>query len=492
MVSVVSSRATPEVGETFDVNITVSDVSNLFAWQAGIQWDPSILQFVSFAWGDFQSLTGGSTGRYDAVIANNVMTWPALESMGRIGTPLTTSTAPVNLLTITFTAIALSSGFSPVKLTDVELRGQSQTDTTAYIPWSDVNQDNRVDIKDLAVTAKCYAKNTYNASADFNDDGVIDITDIAIVSSDFGKNNGSPGWGVTKTIYPIIPTLQDSGVTTTRDVTPPTTTVSLSGTQVVPPWFTGSVQVTLEATDPSGTIVETDYSFDGYAWTKYTVPFVINDEGATTVYYYSTDSAGNVEATKSETVYIDTSAPVITITSPTAQDYLQSGTLAISYDATDVVSGLASVTAALGCDPARIYVDPVTSQGMAGQTFTVNIMVDQVADLYVWCIKMYFDPTILECTNAVLPQDHIFADKQFSFARVIDNDAGILMVGATLLGTEPTFTGSGKLVQVEFKVKSAGSGSSNLEFDTISDETFLLDSNPIQCRSGPCLFFGKY
>ena len=464
---------TAQVGETFDVNIMVSNVENLWAWQAGVQWDENILQVVSFTWGDFrEALAGAYTVRLDPVIGGMAgkTSRPALETaIGFSATPVS-STAPVKLLTITFQAIGLGSG--TVSLTDVALRGQDPTATTSYPRWSDVNGDGKVDVKDVAPTVREWYHG-YNEAVDFNDDDYVDITDIAIVTSDFAKNLWGPNWGVTKTIYPITPTLGSCSVTTTPDTTPPTTTVSLSGTQGVPPWFTGPVTVTLEATDNGGTVAETDYSFDGLAWTTYICSFDITTEGATTVYYNSTDNVGNMELTKSEIIKVDTSAPVITITSPTAQDYPQSETLAISYGATDAISELASVTATLGYDPAGIYVDPSTSTGMVGQTFTVNVTVDQVADLYAWQIKMYFEPTTLECTNVTYPQDHIFADRPFiPVVPIIDNDAGWLMSAAQLVGMD-SFTGSGKLVQIEFRVKIEGS--SDLAFDTI--DTLLLDSN---------------
>jgi hypothetical protein len=39
-------------------------------------------------------------------------------------------------------------------------------------------------------------------------------------------------------------------------------------------------------------------------WARYAGPFTISADGATTVYYYSTDLAGNVEAPKSRTILI--------------------------------------------------------------------------------------------------------------------------------------------------------------------------------------------
>jgi hypothetical protein len=36
-----------KVGDTFVVNLTITDVSNLFAWQFGLQWNPSLLTFTN-------------------------------------------------------------------------------------------------------------------------------------------------------------------------------------------------------------------------------------------------------------------------------------------------------------------------------------------------------------------------------------------------------------------------------------------------------------
>lgn len=36
------------VGDTFDINITITDVAELSGWQSGISWDPSLLDFFAF------------------------------------------------------------------------------------------------------------------------------------------------------------------------------------------------------------------------------------------------------------------------------------------------------------------------------------------------------------------------------------------------------------------------------------------------------------
>lgn len=97
---------------------------------------------------------------------------------------------------------------------------------------------------------------------------------------------------------------------------PPTTTVSLSGTQGTNNWFLSDVTVTLSAIDGQGGpgVSDTQYSLDnGQTWQIYSAPFVLSGSGKHTFLYKSEDLAGNVEAVKSQDVYIDTVSPEATI-----------------------------------------------------------------------------------------------------------------------------------------------------------------------------------
>ncbi|MDP2838135.1 MAG: hypothetical protein Q8O53_02560 [Candidatus Moranbacteria bacterium] len=96
------------------------------------------------------------------------------------------------------------------------------------------------------------------------------------------------------------------------DVTPPTTKLSLSGTQGTNDWYTSDVTVILTAIDnENGSGVEkTEYSIDnGTTWNMYVDPLIIIQEGTTTLQYFSTDKTGNQEAVQTETIQIDKTAP---------------------------------------------------------------------------------------------------------------------------------------------------------------------------------------
>jgi VCBS repeat-containing protein len=98
------------------------------------------------------------------------------------------------------------------------------------------------------------------------------------------------------------------------DITPPTTEILFSGTRGDNGWFISPVVVTLTATDDFS-VASTMYSPDGKNWLPYTGPFTISTDGINTTYYYSIDTAGNRESTKSASIIIDTdiTGPIITI-----------------------------------------------------------------------------------------------------------------------------------------------------------------------------------
>ena len=134
----------------------------------------------------------------------------------------------------------------------------------------------------------------------------------------------------------------------------PTTKISLSGTLGNNGWYVSNVHVALTATDNEGGsgVAKTEYSFDGITWNTYTAPFMVSTEGTTTVYYRSTDEAGNVETTKTEAIKIDKTLPSITIASPQAKDYLHSENVTLNFSATDALSGIATITGLLDSTPA--------------------------------------------------------------------------------------------------------------------------------------------
>lgn len=123
-----------------------------------------------------------------------------------------------------------------------------------------------------------------------------------------------------------------------------------------------------------------------------------------------------------------------------------------------------------------LSVTPTYTVVGVGKTFVINITVTDVVDLFAWQIKLFFNSTVLNSTDAWYPSDHVFAGKTFiEIVPSINNEEGFVMYGSSLLGLQPGFSGSGTLCQIEFRFTK--SGSSSLDFSRpYGDNTLLFDS----------------
>lgn len=91
--------------------------------------------------------------------------------------------------------------------------------------------------------------------------------------------------------------------------------------------------------------------------------------------------------------------------------------------------------------------------------FSVDISVVDVADLYAWQIKLYYNPTVLHWLNATYPPGHVFDGRSFvPVSPVNESDAGgtYIWFFATLQGDVQGFTGSGTLCRICFEAKAVG------------------------------------
>jgi hypothetical protein len=134
------------------------------------------------------------------------------------------------------------------------------------------------------------------------------------------------------------------------DTSAPATTIGLSGGAGLAGWYTSPVTVSITAADnasgvDAGAIA---YSINGRAFQPYPGPFLVATEGTTQITARATDRAGNVSSSlSSASIMIDATAPVVTIASPEARDYLHSDTLTLAFAAADSLSGLQNVAAAV-------------------------------------------------------------------------------------------------------------------------------------------------
>jgi len=125
-----------------------------------------------------------------------------------------------------------------------------------------------------------------------------------------------------------------------------------------------------------------------------------------------------------------------------------------------------------------IYVNPLETTAIIGDTFTITVNIADVEDLYTWQVNLQFDPVILECTGAWYPAGHVFENRTFvSVDPNINNIVGYVLYGCTLLGEVlGENVTEGILCQISFRTRAVGS--SSLIFRTIGPgRTFLFDSN---------------
>lgn len=109
-------------------------------------------------------------------------------------------------------------------------------------------------------------------------------------------------------------------------------------------------------------------------------------------------------------------------------------------------------------------------------TFRINASVAAVVDLFTWQVNISFRPTVLNAMSAFYPSDHVFAGRNIiPVVPVIDNVRGCVSFGASLIGDQPGFDGSGRLCQIEFKVVDRGYSGFNFS-KPYGGDTFLLDS----------------
>jgi hypothetical protein len=121
-----------------------------------------------------------------------------------------------------------------------------------------------------------------------------------------------------------------------------------------------------------------------------------------------------------------------------------------------------------------LYVDPQTVQGTISESFTVNISISKVTDLYGWEFKLSWNTSLLNVTN-VSEGSMLRSNGNTFFAPQLNSTAGHLIADCTLvtpIGSNVSgVSGDGMLLIVQFQVKGSGACDLNLY------DTQLLDPN---------------
>jgi len=123
-----------------------------------------------------------------------------------------------------------------------------------------------------------------------------------------------------------------------------------------------------------------------------------------------------------------------------------------------------------------------TSTTGVNYKFWINITLTDFTDIYTWQMKLLYDPTLINATQARYPSDHIFAGLTTSpVSPVIDRNQGSVLYGNTMVGADPGVSGTNaRLCQIEFQIIKAPSPGETLSCELTLFRgvggTFLLNS----------------
>lgn len=155
-------------------------------------------------------------------------------------------------------------------------------------------------------------------------------------------------------------------------VATPRTTASAAGVPGAPGWWLGPATVTLGPFDGSAPQGPIRYRVDGGAEQVYAAPFVVADDGAHTLTFWSVDALGNVEPQRTLAVGVDLAAPTATLLNP-APGFVHvldqrvanplgwtavAGLVDVQVRATDAGAGVARVSVYLDDDPRAFAIAP--------------------------------------------------------------------------------------------------------------------------------------
>jgi hypothetical protein len=183
-----------KVGDTFLVNITVDNVTNLTGWQLALSWNTSLLEYVNvdsllfcpeIDWeppfplvylADGTLYTGMNAGpRQPSFSGSTVMVRIELKVLGIGQSDLTLEND---------TYLFDDHGSIPFTPLNASFH--------RYVLYADVNNDGTVNMKDIADAVAAFntfpGKSNWNPYADLNNDGIVNTRDIVIIILNLNKH----------------------------------------------------------------------------------------------------------------------------------------------------------------------------------------------------------------------------------------------------------------------------------------------------------------
>jgi len=113
-----------------------------------------------------------------------------------------------------------------------------------------------------------------------------------------------------------------------------------------------------------------------------------------------------------------------------------------------------------------VKIEPYSSSANLGETFTINVSVINVQNLYSVEIALHWNSSALEATNIdvrVAKSDGVLYSPIFTVEDTLVQKEGKYLYAATSTTPAPSFNGSGNIVRITFKVTDFGNSTLNLE-----------------------------
>ena len=123
---------------------------------------------------------------------------------------------------------------------------------------------------------------------------------------------------------------------------------------------------------------------------------------------------------------------------------------------------------------AKVFIQPhSTTIKDFGETFTVNVNVANISNLYGYEFKVFYNTTILDGVEVELPSGHFLTPDNppniFIIRKEINDTLGRVWVATSLLAPETPKNGSGLLASITFNVTALDSSSLRLQDVKLSD-----------------------
>jgi hypothetical protein len=197
-VSVSPLSVTIPVYQNFTINVTVTQVSDVYGWEIELTWNSTLLDPVNVSEGPFLKAGGATffTSQVNAIDGSMIADCTLMGTANGVNGKGTFATitfyvknageCPLHLNE----AILISSTEQSIQCQTADGYGYFTALSDAAIP-GDLNGDFKVNLEDLVLLAQAYGSKpgypNWNPNADIDNSGVVGLSDLVILALHYGQ-----------------------------------------------------------------------------------------------------------------------------------------------------------------------------------------------------------------------------------------------------------------------------------------------------------------